>query len=367
MERFKRLIVIVLVFVGLGLITRSSSHGGLEVLKYIDENGISHIKIQAPRDIDHLILEILNDREEMTHFYILDYPLIKKNASGIQLNHFYITKRMANFNQFNKIRIYPQNNEGKIFDMEEIGIIDMTQDHEQFSISSEKTIKVMSYNIHHGKNLAGKNTIDQMVELINESGVEIIGIQEADSGMPRTRFQNQMKYLGNALSMNYVYGENLVIGTAKYGNGVLSKHPIVFSENIALPSGREPRGLLSTIIDVEGRKIHFLVTHLGLNHEERRKQISVILDYIQTLPYDVVLVGDFNAPPENDEMRQIRKKMVDVAAVMDKGHIPTFDLPVLSKRIDYIFVDQSIKANSYDVIKNRASDHYPIHSEIVLP
>ncbi len=365
MDRMKKLIAVIFVLISFGLVTRASSHGGLEIYKIEDASGISHLEIQTPRDINQLILEILDDRNEMTHYFMLNHPLMKENDAGIKLNHFYITKRMANFKKFSKIRVYPQNNKGKVYDMKEIKNIVLNQ--ESLTESGEKKLKVMSYNIHHGKNLTGRNTIDEMANIIKESGIEIIGIQEADSGMPRTKFLNQMKHLSDVLTMQYVFGENLTIASAKYGNGVLSKYPIEFSENIALPSGREPRGLLSTIINVEGRKIHFLVTHLGLKQEERRKQIGVILDYIQTLPYEVILVGDFNAAPDNDELREIKKKMMDGAEIMDKGNIPTFDLPLLSRRIDYIFIDSNLNINSYDVIKSRASDHYPIKAEIILP
>ncbi|MBM7614653.1 endonuclease/exonuclease/phosphatase family protein [Alkaliphilus hydrothermalis] len=364
MVKIRKIAVVMIVLIGFGLVTKASSHGGMEVIKYVDSQGVSHIEIQTPKDIDHLILEILDNTNEMTHYFILEHPLIKTNDMGIQLNHFYITKRMANFDKFSKIRIYPQNNSGKIYEMKELESIQMTLDKE--SSVGEKKLKIMTYNIHHGKSLSRRNTLNKMTEIIKDSGVEIVGLQEVDSGMARSKFINQMKYLGNQLSMNFVFGVNLNIATGKYGNGILSVYPIESSENIALPSGREPRGLLSSVINVDGKKIHFLVTHLGLNQQERSKQIDVILKYIQTLPHDVILVGDFNAGSEYREMRELTKKMVDASEEMDMGDIPTFDLPMLSRRIDFIFVDPNLKVKSYNVIRSRASDHYPIYSEITL-
>ncbi|KJF25692.1 hypothetical protein TZ02_17325 [Clostridium aceticum] len=224
----------------------------------------------------------------------------------------------------------------------------------------------MSYNIHHGRNLFGKYSLDEIAEVIKKSGAEIIGLQELDNGVVRSRFEDQIKYLSEKLSMEYVYGYNVNLLGGKYGNGILSKYPIESYENFHLPSGRERRGLLTAVIDVKGKKINFLVTHLGLNQQERQNQVNAIEKYMDTISDDVILVGDFNAKPKSKEIQLISKRLIDAAYATGKDEEPTFDLPVLSARIDYIFTHKNLRPLKYDVIKSRASDHYPITATIKI-
>lgn len=227
-------------------------------------------------------------------------------------------------------------------------------------------MKIMSYNIHHGKSLLGMYTLDEIADIIKESEAEIIGLQEVDSYFARSKFQNQLKYLADKLLMNYAYGYNINIAGAKYGNGILSNYPIVSYENLKLPSGKEQRGLLSAVINIDSKKINFLNTHLGLTASERLIQVQTISKYLDTLSNEIILVGDYNATDNSREVHEMSKKLTDVGYVTNNNHIPTFEVPFLSRRIDYIFTSSNIKINDYKVIRKNASDHYPIIADIKI-
>jgi len=164
--------------------------------------------------------------------------------------------------------------------------------------------------------------------------------------------------------MNYAYGANVNIVGAKYGNGILSKYPIVSYENLKLPSGKEQRGLLSAVIDIDGKKLNFLNTHLGLTSSERFIQVKTIRKYLETLSDEIILVGDFNDVHSSAEVHEMSKKLTDVGYITNNAYDPTFEVPFLSRRIDYIFVSSNIQAKNYTVIRKNASDHYPIVVEI---
>lgn len=374
-----RILLITVLFLSFGLVMKVSSQGELRVIKHVQQEAIDLLEVKAPSDIQEMIIEVFDTQEEMTHYFVLNNP-VKRRQDRVKLNSFYLTKQMADFSKMNKIDIYPQNNQRQSFKLSEMEVNTIVKPEMEINTmnasvasmekanlgSGEDTLKIMSYNIHHGKSLTGRYTLEEIKNIIEESGAEIIGLQEVDNNMPRSRMSNQMKYLGDALGMYYAYGDNLNILGGRYGNGVLSKYPIEYSENILLPSGREQRGLLNTVINVEGRRINFLVTHLGLNREEREKQLRVVQNYMETLSNDAFLVGDFNTT-DYEELRRVKKKNVDLALTMGYGNEPTFDFPFLSKRIDYIFIPPSYEPLVYEVIKSRASDHYPITGKVAFP
>lgn len=375
----KVLIIIpsVILMLILGFTFKASSQGEISISRHMKNNKTLYLEIEAPVDMQEVILEILNDKEEVTHFFILDKPVIKQSPKGTRNNYFYITRNMAQFRQFNKIKLYSKNLRERIFIMKEIetNIVEadtvlMASSNNDLMVSNnndEERIRVMTYNIHHGKSLFGVHSIDAISEIIADNDLDIVGLQEVDNGMLRSRFRNQAEYLGLKLDMNYAFGENINILGGKYGNAILSRHPIIEYENYSLPSGREQRGFLRATIDVNGKHLQFIVTHLGLNDEERATQLEIIKRHIETLQQEVILVGDFNALQESPEIRSISKILQDSGDLTGKYELPTFDLPLLSKRIDYIFVGQGFRIDDYEVIKSRSSDHYPVKVELVLP
>ena len=153
----------------------------------------------------------------------------------------------------------------------------------------------------------------------------------------------------------------------QFGNAVLSRHPILASQNFALPGAEsgETRALLYAAIGTPFGELPMFVTHLNwkLHHGcVRLSQVRFIVARIFELaPVDdaklpPVLVGDFNADPDSDEIRFLRGlhsvegKSVYFADAWsyagDGGGGFTFDrknrFAALAheppRRIDYIFV-----------------------------
>jgi endonuclease/exonuclease/phosphatase family metal-dependent hydrolase len=97
-----------------------------------------------------------------------------------------------------------------------------------------------------------------------------------------------------------------------FGNAALSRWPIVSSATFELPrSGTdERRTLLFARVKSPFGDIPFFVTHLNWKFEEghvREAQVREIAHSVQALApagaFPAILVGDFNAQPEADEIR----------------------------------------------------------------
>jgi endonuclease/exonuclease/phosphatase family metal-dependent hydrolase len=153
----------------------------------------------------------------------------------------------------------------------------------------------------------------------------------------------------------------------KFGNALLSRYPIRESRTFALPDAGsgESRCLLYATLDTPHGILPVFVTHLNwkLHHGSvRLLQVQAIVQHVFELaPLSAeflppVLMGDFNADPESDEIRYLRGLKVEAGKSVffaDAWHYAgdgslgaTFDRrnhhARLSheppRRIDYIFV-----------------------------
>lgn len=99
------------------------------------------------------------------------------------------------------------------------------------------------------------------------------------------------------------------------GNAALSRWPIARSQTFELPRAgtHERRTLLHADVEAPFGKIPFFVTHLNWRFDEghvREAQVREIALCIESVADDdgfpAVLVGDFNAESDSDEMRYLR-------------------------------------------------------------
>ena len=227
-------------------------------------------------------------------------------------------------------------------------------------------VRVMSYNIHSAYNVAGGQDLEAIASVIEDSGADIIGLQE----VARTRLMDggadMPTWLAKRLEMELVFA-----GTEEpiWGNAILSRYPILESGYQALT--REDsligRGYLWAKIDVgEDQHLLVVVTHLHHLHQRveddfvRLAQIPEILDYLIDKS-QFVLLGDFNAEPDSPEIGLIYEAGV-VDAWLEAGEGPGFtvDSNNPAKRIDYLWHSPDLSATEIAVIQTTASDHLPV-------
>ncbi|MGB7604617.1 MAG: endonuclease/exonuclease/phosphatase family protein [Lutisporaceae bacterium] len=228
----------------------------------------------------------------------------------------------------------------------------------------EVKLKLMTYNVHRGIGKDGKLNLTNTAEVIRNSDAAIISLQEVERYSIRTGFRDQIKILSEKLNMNYAYGKSINVLNGEYGNGLLSKYPI--EEYIAydLPSFREQRTILRTVINIDGYRLAVYNTHLGLKEAERKEQLEFILQMMGEETLDYLLMGDMNSKSSN--LTEITGFMKDSAEGSLKLDQSTFEEKDVQERIDYIFLSKNMIATDYDVILSEASDHYPVISEVVV-
>lgn len=110
----------------------------------------------------------------------------------------------------------------------------------------------------------------------------------------------QMEFLADTLWPDFAYGKNSVYPAGHHGNALLSKFPITNTINIDISAhSSEERGMLHNVISLPewDTPLHAICIHLGLFAHWRRRQLSIITEYInQHIPHDapLIIAGDFN-------------------------------------------------------------------------
>ena len=203
-------------------------------------------------------------------------------------------------------------------------------------------MRLVCYNIHKGMDEFRRVTLLQLIKYLKSLDADVICLQEV------LYYQfNMMKLI---LKMDGVFAIHVHNKKMKFGICILSKEKIIKSNHILLTSKKEQRGMLS--IDRENEVI--INTHLGLDSEERKTQISEILDFAKNKDKNIIICGEFNE--ENINLSSYK----DVAKYLFEDRKATFN----KWRIDYIFCSKVTKVKSYQVDKVFYSDHFPIMIEM---
>ncbi|MBT2581501.1 endonuclease/exonuclease/phosphatase family protein [Planococcus sp. ISL-109] len=250
-------------------------------------------------------------------------------------------------------------------------------------------VKVMSFNIAHGMGMDGKVDLERAARVIEQSGATIVALQEVDRYFSsRSFYMDQVEWLSERLGMYAAYGANLNQApddnerpNRQYGNATLSRYPIKYAENhfltqvIADTYSNEQRGVLETIIEVEGTYLKVLNTHLALKDEELEMSIQEIFDIAGKSHFPKIIAGDFNAPPTHRHLVHLHRVMTDVFLKTKRGDAYTYPSPYENQetgestrpmtRIDYIFADHGFEVGDAETIETAVSDHMPITAELV--
>ena len=132
------------------------------------------------------------------------------------------------------------------------------------------------------------------------------------------QLENTAATLAQALDMHFVFAETLQWGGGTEGLAILSRVPMVAHGHAALPhpTAGERRIVLHAALDFAGTRVAAFTTHLNyrMGHGlEREDQVEAVDQFVATTsaklapaPALTLLMGDFNATPDSDELRFLR-------------------------------------------------------------
>ena len=226
-------------------------------------------------------------------------------------------------------------------------------------------MRVMSYNIQGHAAARRDDHLPKLAEVIAAAQPDVVGLQEVHC---RTRAgpAHQGEVLASLTGLHLAFGRSCAMDGGDYGNAVLTRGTIDSTFVHPLPGSGEPRSVLQTDITLDDMQFTFFVTHLAawgrLLRVARMQQIATLGDITARGSLPHVLVGDFNVPPANEEIRTL----------LSHGHLrvcgdpreATF--PMTRQRLDYVFCDPRWEFVGSEVIRRGPSDHWPVVVELRL-
>lgn len=234
------------------------------------------------------------------------------------------------------------------------------------------TLQVMCYNIHHAEGLDGKVDVERIARLITDHRADVVALQEVDRGVERTQRRDLPAELAKLTGLTVRFDRNIPHQGGDYGTAVLTRFPLKSARHTQLPmvGAGEQRGVQQLVLDVHGREVLVLNTHLDHRREPAEREAGVaairrIVDAAGAMP--VIVCGDFNATPESVALTRMREILTDSWAAVGQG--PGYTIPVRNpnRRIDYIWVSAAtIEPVRMRVLRSEASDHLPILAELRL-
>ena len=241
-------------------------------------------------------------------------------------------------------------------------------DHNSVATAGEvDTLTVASYNIHQCVGTDGRRDPGRVGRVILEVDAQVVGLQEVESKSGGGLEDAQMEYLAQATGLEAIAGPTIQRMDSYYGNVLLTRYPIaeIRLVDLSVP-GREPRGVIDAMLDIYGRAVRVIVTHLGLTRYERRHQVKRLIHILgDDRKQPVMLLGDTNEWfPLSSTIRTLHQSLGKAPAK------PTFpaSFPLLS--LDRIWVRPtealaSVWAHESPLAKI-ASDHLPLKVNVEL-
>lgn len=233
-------------------------------------------------------------------------------------------------------------------------------------------MRVMTFNIQHCLDYKKRKIdFDLFAEKIKEFNPDFCGLNEVRGKGFLAGYTNQTEKLSRKTGMCGYFGEAIKVkGLAPYGNAILSKKPVKSAETIKIPDPEtknekvkyETRCVIKAVVEENGKDILFLVTHMGLSISERKNAVKTICEIADSTDLPVILMGDFNACPDEDTLKPLYERFTDTLGNESVNTFPS-DNPEI--KIDYIFF-RGLECKNTKVIKEVVSDHLPIITEVVV-
>ncbi len=245
------------------------------------------------------------------------------------------------------------------------------------------TIRVLTYNIHHGEGADRRIDPARIAAVIRESGADVVGLNEVHH--PATlpgRSLSLLDEIAATTGMSYVFGAALPHEDggplpAPYGNALLSRVPLGNAATGLLPGapGSEVRGVVSATLGAPLNAVCY-VTHLEHRLEALRlQQAHSLLEIVGREWRPHLLIGDLNAVSPGEEDSQHPASGVP-AALRAAGYLdaqsfagaiaPTCPSTSPVVCIDYVWLPAELapalqRCEVWDTPLARvASDHLPV-------
>lgn len=234
--------------------------------------------------------------------------------------------------------------------------------HAQEKVNNNKIVKVLSFNILHGRTTKGDFNLDVLAKVIQDTQPDLVAMQEVDYKVNRSKKYDLVTELGWRTQMAPLFARAMYYDGGEYGEGVLSKFSFLQTRNVSLPflPGQEPRAAVEAVVVLPSNDtIAFVGTHFAHEGEEGRVlQAQKVNEIFSQNKYPTILAGDLNAVPGSEPINVLEQVWTSTYDKENPANTYSSDNP--RKKIDYVmfYPQDRWKILDTKVIQDTiASDH----------
>ncbi len=252
----------------------------------------------------------------------------------------------------------------------------------QFS-TGQRSIRVMTFNIHHGEAADGSTDLRTIADIIKQSDADIVALQDVDRWVPRSGKVDMISSLTDLTGMTYAFARNRELEGGECGVGVLTRFPILEEKSRELVPGIPGRRsrLMEMILDVKGTEILFMNAELDSSANDPLRSVwaSTIVEVgreHQFVPAVVCL--SLAMPPTGSTLDTLSAGFQDTWKKADAPKQKTDPLSAYRSRLDYVFISGSrmpvdsktpqtgLKAVGVNSVATSVTDHRAITVDLQI-
>ena len=263
-------------------------------------------------------------------------------------------------------------------------------------LARENKLKIVAYNIAHGRGMAETNwagdrlgRLGEIAQRLKSIDADVVVLNEVDFDCSWSHGINQAAWIAQNAGYNYRVEEcnldfRVLFWRWRFGNAVLSKHPISDASVIDLPGyamwesvlAGKKRAVACTVRNGD-RQTRVIGAHLSPRSESLRvESCKKIIAAAQSSNLPCIVAGDFNSAPAQYPAHEVDDLQQNAIDVMDEAEwftrIPrkrtkqhyTFPANDPNRIIDWIFILKNAEIVGYSVDPSELSDHRAVVATI---
>jgi len=247
-------------------------------------------------------------------------------------------------------------------------------------------LRIVTFNIAHARGLTPiqgltsarklRSNLRKIARLLERLQPDVVALQEVDEYSRWAGNFDHLDYLrafaGFPHSVFGINNRRQGLLNLSYGNALLSRLPIVVSENIVFGRSRVgEKGFLFAEIDADGRRVPIVNLHFHYRSRTHRMiQLDRLLAYLRVKQrlhasrwaVDPIVCGDFNTPgTSSDATASLLSHLCDFGDyILHPQSGRTFPSPLPTRLLDFVFLPPGCRAARSEVVRSVLSDHRPV-------
>lgn len=251
----------------------------------------------------------------------------------------------------------------------------------------EKDFVVMSYNVrlfNLFEWIDRDNVKNEIKTFIDEHNPDILCIQEysetanVDLRVYKHKFifmQGNKIRTGQAIlskfpivdqgTIEFPESDNLIVyADVRKGNDTIRVYNMHLQSIKISPDVSE---IESNVDKINQQKSEMVFKRIGKAFTKQQLQAEILMKHKKQCKYPMIVCGDMNNSAFSYVYRSIKGNLNDCFEEAGIAFGETYNFKYYPARIDYIFVDKSIKVKSFKTFKQfKSSDHFPILTRLMI-